>query len=125
MSLLPLRCDFAINANRHFYQLGGNARIIREGAKKGIFVGATSHEGVRLTAMRVTVNEISSHLCNILTQIMVRTYLETGQRLRRITRRPVVTCYNSAKPPETSKCVHKRPKTHSFSGGRASITCFK
>ena len=32
-----------------------------------IFVGATSHEGVRLTAMRVTVNEISSHLCNIYT----------------------------------------------------------
>ena len=75
--------------------------------------------------MRVTVNEVSSHFCNILTQIMVRTYLETRQRLHCITRRPVVTCYNSAEPPETSKCVHKRPKTHSFSGGRASITCFK
>ena len=31
-----------------------------------------------------------------------------------------ITCYNSAKPPETSKSVRKRPKTHSFSAGRTS-----
>ena len=31
-------------------------------------------------------------------------------RRNRIARRLVVTCYNSAKPPETSKCAGKRPK---------------
>ena len=36
-------------------------------------------------------------------------------RRHRIARRLVVTCYNSAKPPETSKCVRKHPKTYSFS----------
>ena len=32
-----------------------------------------------------------------------------------IARRLLVTCYNSAKPPETSRSVRERPKTHSFS----------
>ena len=31
-----------------------------------------------------------------------------------------VTCYNSAKPLETSKSVRKRPEIHSFSAGRTS-----
>ena len=63
---------------------------------------ATSHLSARLTAMCVTVNEVSSHLCKILTIIMVKTYLQTGRKRCRIARRLVVTCYNSAKPPETS-----------------------
>ena len=44
---------------------------------------------------------------------------DRGHRLRitHTPRRPVV---NSAKPPESSKNVRKRPKTHSFSAGRAS-----
>ena len=60
--------------------------------------------------MRVTLNEVSSHLCKILTLIIVKTYLQTGRRRYRIARRTVVTCYNSAKPPETSKSenVQKR-----------------
>ena len=53
---------------------------------------ATSHLSVRLTAMRVTVNEVSSDLCKILTLIIVKTYLQTGQRRYRIARCPVVTC---------------------------------
>ena len=35
----------------------------------------TSHLIMRLTAMRVTVIEISSHLCNILILIIVKAYL--------------------------------------------------
>ena len=70
--------------------------------------------------MRVTVSDVSSHLCKVLTIIIVKTYLETGRRRYRIARRPVVTCYNSVKPPETSKSVRKRRKTHSFSAGRTS-----
>ena len=31
--------------------------------------------------MRVTVNEVSSHLCKMLTLIIVRTYLPTGETL--------------------------------------------
>ena len=31
--------------------------------------------------MRVTVNEVSSHLCKILTIIIVKTYLETAETL--------------------------------------------
>ena len=31
--------------------------------------------------MRVTVNEVSSHLCKMLTLIIVRTYLQTGETL--------------------------------------------
>ena len=67
-----------------------------------------------ITAMGVTVNEVSSQLCKILTLIIVKTYLQTGRRRHRIARRSVVTCYNSVKPPETSQSVRKRPKTHSF-----------
>ena len=37
--------------------------------------------------MRVTVDEVSSHLCKILTLIMVETYLQTGRRRYRIARR--------------------------------------
>ena len=70
--------------------------------------------------MRVTVNDVSLHLCKILTLIMVKTYLQTRQRRYCIARRPVVTCYNSAKPYETSISVCKRSKTHSFSAGRTS-----
>ena len=84
-------------------------------------VRATSHLTMRLTAMRMTVHEVSSHLCKILTLIIVKTYLQKGRRHYRIARRPVVTCYNSAKPPKTSKSVRKRPKTHLFSARRASI----
>ena len=90
MSFSPLRCDFVTSLSTRIgisISWGDNARIIREGEKKGTFVEATSHVGMRLKAMRVTVNEVSSHLCNILTEIMVRTYLETGQRLHCITRR--------------------------------------
>ena len=76
---------------------------------------ATSHLSVRLTAMHVTVNEVSSHLCKILTLIMVKTCLQTGQRWYRIARRPVVTCFNSGKGSESSKSVLKSPKAHSFS----------
>ena len=39
--------------------------------------------------MRVNVNEVSSHLCKILKLIIVRTYLQTGQRRYRIARRSV------------------------------------
>ena len=47
--------------------------------KKG--VKATSHSSVRLTAMmRVTVNEVSSHSCKILTPVIVKTYLQAGRR---------------------------------------------
>ena len=70
--------------------------------------------------MRVTLNEVQSHLCKILTLIIVKTYLQTGRRRYRIARCSVVTCYNSAKSPEISKCVRKRRKTHSFSAGRTS-----
>ena len=73
---------------------------------------------MRLTAMRVAVNEVSSDLCKILTLIVVKTYLQTRRRRYRIARSSVVTCYNSAKPPETSKSVRKRLKTHSFSAGQ-------
>ena len=85
-----------------------------------VFLRATSHLSVRLTAMRVTVNEVSSHLCKILTLIIVKIYLQTRQRRYRIARHPVVTCYSSEKPPETSKSVRKRPQAHSFSAGRTS-----
>ena len=63
-------------------------------------------------------HEVSPHLCKILTLIMVKTYLQKGRRRYRIARRLVVTCYNSTKPPGTSKCVSERPKMHSFSAGR-------
>ena len=69
---------------------------------------------VGLTGMHLTVNEVSSHLCKILTLIFVRTYLQTGRRRYRIAGRPVVTYYNSAKPPETSNSVRKRPKRIRF-----------
>ena len=75
---------------------------------------ATSHLSVRLTAMRVTVNEVSSDLCEILTLIIVKIYLQTVRRRYRIARRSVVTCYNSAKPLETSKRARKRPKSIRF-----------
>ena len=55
--------------------------------------------------MRLIVNEVLSHLCKILTLIIVKTYLQTGRRRYRIARRPVVACYNSAKPPESSKSI--------------------
>ena len=74
---------------------------------------ATSHLSVRVTAMHVTVNEVSSHLCKILTLIIVKTYLQTGPRRYRIARRPIVTYYNSAKP-NTVKSFRKRPKLTAF-----------
>ena len=40
--------------------------------------------------MLVTMNEVLSHLCKILTVIIVKTYLQTGWRRYRIARRPVV-----------------------------------
>ena len=55
-------------------------------------IKATSHLKVRITVMRVTVNEVSSHLCKILTIIIVKTYLQTGKIRYFIARRPVVTC---------------------------------
>ena len=67
------------------------------------YLKATSHLSVRLTAMRVTVNEVPSHLCKILTLIIVKTYLQTWRRRYCIARRPVVTCYNPATARETSK----------------------
>ena len=39
---------------------------------------ATSHLSVRATAMRLTVTEVSPHLCKILTLVMLKTYLQTG-----------------------------------------------
>ena len=104
MPLSPLRCDFITLLSREsaYLSAGKQCQNKKGRCKKGIFVRPTSHVGVRLKAMRKTVNDVSSHLCNILTQIMARTYLQTGQRLHRITRCPVVTCYNSVKPPETS-----------------------
>ena len=85
-----------------------------------VLTKATSYLSVRLTAIRVAVNEVSSHLCKTLTLIMLKTYLQTRRRRYSIAQRPVVTCYNSAKPPETSKNFRKRPKMHSFSTGRTS-----
>ena len=70
-----------------------------------VLVRATSHLSVRLTAMPVTVNEVPSHLCKVLTLIIMKTYLQTGQRHYRMAGRPVVTCYNSAKSPQTSNSV--------------------
>ena len=55
--------------------------------------------------MRVTVNEVSSNLCKILTLIIDTKFLQTGRRRYCIAQRPVVTYHNSAKPPETSKSV--------------------
>ena len=83
-------------------------------------VDPNSHLSVKLTAMRVTVNEVSSHLCKILTLIIVETYFQTGRRRYCIVRGPIVACYTSAKPPETPKSVCKHPKTHSFSARRTS-----
>ena len=74
--------------------------------------------------MRVIVNEVSLHLCKILTLIIVKTYLQTERRLYRIVRRSVVACYNFAKPSETSKSVCKHSETHSFFAGRTSIVYF-
>ena len=102
--------------NRHFYQLGKNAGIIREGAKRDFCQG---HFSCRRAANSDACDSQWSFI-SFMQHLRVITYLQTGQRLHCITRRLVVTCYNSAKPPETSECVHKRPKTHSFSGGRAS-----
>ena len=64
--------------------------------------------------MPATVNEVSSHLRKILMLIIVITYLRTRRRHYRIARRPVVTCYNSAKPPETSESVRKHLKRIRF-----------
>ena len=44
-----------------------------------VSIRATSHLSMRLTAMHVTVNEVSSHSCKILTLIVVKTYLQTGR----------------------------------------------
>ena len=70
--------------------------------------------------MRMTVNEVSSHLCKMLTLIIVKTDMQTGQRHYCIALWSVVTCYNSAKAPETSKNIRKRSETHSFFAGRTS-----
>ena len=55
-----------------------------------ILLRATSHLSVTLTAMHVTVNEVSSYFCKILTLIMIKTYLQTGRRRYRIARCLVV-----------------------------------
>ena len=57
-----------------------------------ILYRTTSHLSVRLTAMLVTVNEVSSHLCKMLTLVIVKIYLQTGRRRYRIAGRPVVAC---------------------------------
>ena len=100
----------------NWYSLG----IIRSSLRIRTVVRATSHLSLRLTAMHVTVNGVSSHLCKILTPVIIKTYLQALRRPYSIARRPIVTCYNSVKPPETSKSVRKPPKTHSFSAGRTS-----
>ena len=51
--------------------------------------------------MPVTANEVLSHLCKILTLIIVKTYLQTIRRGYRVAQR--LACYNSAKAPETPK----------------------
>ena len=64
-----------------------------------LYLKATCHLSVRLTAMHVTtVNEVSSHLCKILTLIIVKTYLQTERRRYRIARRPVVKADDSHVP---------------------------
>ena len=103
-----MAANVVVIINRNIFKAGRPLTAVR----------ATSHLNVRLTVIRVTANDVSSYLCKILTIIMVRTYLQTGPRHYRITQHLVLTCYNSAKPPETSKCALKRPKTHSFSAGR-------
>ena len=80
--------------------------IVHKNYLNCLTVRATSHLSVKLTAMPVTLNAVSSHLCKILTRIIVKTYLQTGRRCYCITQRPVVTCYNSAKLSETSKSIH-------------------
>ena len=45
--------------------------------------------------MCVTVSEILSHLCKILTPVIVKTYPQTGRRRYLIARRPVVKGYFS------------------------------
>ena len=62
--------------------------------------------------MRVTVNEVSSHLCKMLTQS--KHICRQDGDATTSHQRPVVTCYNSAKPPETYKSVRKRPKRIRF-----------
>ena len=42
---------------------------------------ATSHLSLKLTAMRMAVNEVSSLLCKVLTLIIVKTYLKIGRNL--------------------------------------------
>ena len=65
--LMALFSENGVNANKSDMLLLG--------------VRATSHLSERLTAKRVTVNEVSSHLCTckILTLIIVKTYLQTGR----------------------------------------------
>ena len=62
-----------------------NTRLFKRLEYKGHF-----SLSVTLTAIRVTVNEVSSHLCKILTLIIVKKYLQTGRRRYRIARLPVV-----------------------------------
>ena len=57
--------------------------------------------------MRVTVNEVSSYLCEMLTLIILKTYLQTGRRCYRITQRPVTTRRNLLKLPKMSLNVQK------------------
>ena len=78
--------------------------------------GHLSLISMSLTAMCVTINGVSSHLCKILTPIIVKTYLQTRWRRYRIAPRTVVSptlqlCKSSWNFP---KSVRKRPKTHSF-----------
>ena len=48
--------------------------------KAEALVKAISHLNVSLTAMCVALNEVSSHLCKILTLVIVKIYLQTGAR---------------------------------------------
>ena len=42
-------------------------------------VRAVSHLSARLTAIYMTVNEVSSHLCKIFALIIAKTYLQIGE----------------------------------------------
>ena len=69
--------------------------------------------------MCMTVNEVSSLLCKILTLIIVKHTCRQERRYH-IPRRIVETCYNSAKPPENFQNLAEVQKTDSISTGRTS-----
>ena len=94
-----------------------------KGPMECLSVKATSHWSARLT-MRVTVSEVSSHLCKILTLIIVKTYLQTGRRRYRIAGLPVKATFHLTISMRGERATGKIQKSnyHHRSCG-PSLTC--